>query len=53
MGIPFAIILMIILIMSMFAITAIIIYKIYGMSGNQIIDSPSSLNRSNKKKPEN
>lgn len=52
MGVPFAIILMIILIMTMFAIAAIIIYKNHETFGNQQIDSPpSSLNSLSKKKP--
>ena len=40
MGIPFAIILMIILIMSMFAIAAIIIYKNREKFEKQTIDPP-------------
>jgi hypothetical protein len=54
MGVPFAIILMIILIMSMFAIAAIIIYKNREKFGHQRIDPPpSSLYSTNKKNPEN
>ena len=53
MGVPFAIILMIILIMSMFAIATIIIYKNREKFGNQKIDPPpSSLNSTSKKNPE-